>query len=134
MDWTIPYRSAEPGAPERPNLWLHLTGPNGRSGNVLGIVDSGADHTSLPLGYASLMGYTGANLERQMATTAGGETPVFVAQAAVAAYVVGLPDPRFQLWPMFSRDSEMVLWGRADFFMQFGVLFDEAAQRFSLIR
>lgn len=42
----------------RPYLVLHVTGPNGgASRDVPGLVDSGADATSLPLEYALLMGY-----------------------------------------------------------------------------
>jgi hypothetical protein len=133
-EWSLAYRAAFPGAPIRPNLTLHLTGPNGRSGEVTGVVDSGADQTSLPLGYASLMGYTGANLATDTAATAGGSTAVFVAQEPVHAYVVGLPAITFELFPMFAKGSSMVLWGREDFFTVFRVFFDEATQRFSLIR
>ena len=79
------------------------------------------------------MGYTGENLDRQTAATAGGETAIFAAQEPVNAFVVGLEEVEFDLCPLFTRDSEMVLWGRADFFSQFGVVFDEAGQRFILV-
>ena len=40
-----------------------MTGINGASGNVTGLIDTGADITQLPVGFASLMGYDASTLE-----------------------------------------------------------------------
>lgn len=59
---TLPYRDVfSNGA--RPYLALHVPGLNGAAGDIPGLIDSGADKTSLPSGFASLMGYTAAELE-----------------------------------------------------------------------
>lgn len=57
----VAYRDLGFGA-ARPYLVLSVTGVNGQTGLVAGLIDSGADNTVLPAGYAPLMGYTGDSL------------------------------------------------------------------------
>jgi hypothetical protein len=119
---------------ERPYLVLHVTGLNGESGDIIGIVDSGADITSLPLDYASLMGYAAADLRSESVEGVGGATSAFHATKPVLASVAGLDDSPFDLNPCFVDGNDMVLWGRSDFFKQFIVAFNENEQNFTIIR
>jgi len=54
----VPYRELGFGG-ARPYLFLHVTGLNGRDRVIPGLVDSGADSSVLPAGYAPILGYTG---------------------------------------------------------------------------
>jgi hypothetical protein len=106
----------------------------GDGGNIPGLVDSGADTTSLPMDYAKLMGYTSAQLDHGTVTMADGSSvSVWVANVPVTAYVVGLPELPFEVCPTFVPGADHALWGRTDFFKAFeGVAFEEAGQRFAL--
>ena len=117
----------------RPYLWLHLTGPNGKSGDVIGVVDSGADVTSLPLDYASLMGYGTNDLDVVPFTQAGGGGTAYQARRPSTATVVGLPEVTYEFEPLFIDGAAMILWGRADLFAQVGVGFDQASETFTLV-
>jgi len=130
--FNLPYRDAF-GSGSRPYLALHVTGPSGANGTIIGLIDSGADSTSLPAGYASLMGYTGADLVPSEAGHAGGgSVNVLVAQVPAPAFVIGWPEVQFDLFPTFVPGGSMSLWGRNDFFRVFEVTVREAAQTFSL--
>lgn len=122
------------GTGERPYLAVHVTGLNGASGDIPGLIDSGADRTSLPMGFARLMGYDSSTLEQgKIGIADGSEVAVLVAKVPVQANVVGLPDPTFELCPTFVGGNNVhALWGRADVFMNFGIGFDETNQSFSL--
>jgi hypothetical protein len=61
----IAYRPFVAGDTPRPYLVMQVAGINRRSGLVMGMVDSGADTSSFPFAYASLMGYTPATLTQQ---------------------------------------------------------------------
>lgn len=117
----------------RPYLAVHLVGPSGASGDVLGVVDSGADTTCLPLDFATLMGYTAADLRQELMTQAGGTMNGYIATSPSTAWVVGLEDRPFEIRPTFLDGAASVLWGRGDVFSQFGFAFDEADQHFSVI-
>jgi hypothetical protein len=115
----------------RPYLALHLTGINGASGAVVGLLDSGADVTSLPLGYASLMGYRPETLTSMIIGTAGAPAQAHRANQPCAAEVIGIEGVKFELHPVFVSNATP-LWGRSDFMRIFRVLFDEVGQRFEL--
>jgi hypothetical protein len=132
--WSLPYRDVFGGDP-RPYLGLQVTGINGWSGPILGLIDSGADRTCLPAGYARLMGYRTADLEQVHVTVAdGSSTAVWNAKRPAQAHVIGLAPITFELWPSFmpGGSSANTLWGRADFFRTFKITFDEQAQQFTL--
>jgi len=131
--YTLPYRDAfQNGA--RPYLILHVTGPGGADGDIVGLIDSGADGTCLPAEYARLMGYAGADLEIRQGTQVGGTMDMWVARKPAVATVPGMPEAiQFELWPSFVQGSQTPLWGRGDFFMTFGVAFDEPAKEFALV-
>jgi hypothetical protein len=67
----VAYRDLGFGA-ARPYLVLSVTGINGQTGLVAGLIDSGADNTVFPAGYAPLMGYTGESLVTVQGTQVGG--------------------------------------------------------------
>lgn len=127
----IPY--ANPfGTGNRPYLVVRMIGVNGAEGNVNGLVDSGADITQLPIGYASLMGYTGADLEPLTVATAGAAAQLTRARTPCKAYVIGLPSIVLELRPAFSSASPWVLWGRTDFMVTFDISVSERNQHFTL--
>jgi hypothetical protein len=114
----------------RPYVVLQLTGLNGRGGPVIGLIDSGADMTQLPIGYASLMGYGADQLEQITIGTAGSAAEAFRAKVPCTAVVVGIPQVSIDLKPVFSASSSYVLWGRTDFMATFGVTIMEKSQEF----
>lgn len=117
----------------RTYLAVHLVGPNGAEGDVLGIVDSGADSTCLPRDFAALMGYAAGDLEEKPMVQAGGATTCWVPKQPSTAWVVGLEDRPFSFEPTFMDGALSVLWGRADLFQEFGIVSDEPSKHFSPI-
>lgn len=95
-------------------------------------MDSGADNTSLPLGFAALMGYDGATLRRQDGQGAGGTINTWVAQQSSQAEVPGWDGSGYEILPTFLEGGQMALWGRTDFFQRFDVAFHERRQAFVL--
>lgn len=67
----IPYRELGFGG-ARPYLFLHVTGVDGQARVIPGLIDSGADSSVLPAGYAPLLGYGRADLDRVEGTQVGG--------------------------------------------------------------
>ena len=130
--YTLPYRDPYKNGLLRPWLSLQLTGINRRTGRVWGLIDSGADKTSLPLDYAALMGYTAAHLEQTDVGVADGSVvSCWAAKTPAIAYLPGLATYKFEIYPTFMR-GDAVLWGRLDFFRAFVVTLDENAQAFAL--
>ena len=115
----------------RPYLVLTFTGVNGASGNVVGLLDTGADTTALPEGYAALMGYQASQLERREVGTAGGLGYGWQALVPCTASVVGIPALTLNLMPMFIS-SPTPLWGRGDIMRLFALTIEDGAQRFTL--
>ena len=98
----------------------------------MGIVDSGADTTSLPFGYATLLGYSTATLKEETFTQAGGTGTGYVAQQPCTAIVPEIPGTVIQLFPQFILGGQMVLWGRSDFMALFDVTIQESQQSFTI--
>jgi hypothetical protein len=130
--YTIPYRAFVQGDIPRPILGMNVTGINGQGGVVYGIVDSGADTSSFPFGYATLMGYTPATLTPETFRQVGGAGTAYRALAPSTAVVPEIPGVTVQMHPQFVQGSEMVLWGRMDFMRYFNVAFDEPNQQFTI--
>lgn len=57
----VPYSELGFGG-ARPYLFLQVTGLDGRGRTIPGLIDSGADNSVLPAGYAPIMGYSGATV------------------------------------------------------------------------
>lgn len=98
----------------------------------MGLVDSGADTTSFPFGYASLMGYTPATLNPQMSFGVAGSTTSYLAKEPSSMFVPEVEKIVIDIRPLFIPGSQMVLWGRDDFMMRFDVAIREKAQEFSI--
>jgi hypothetical protein len=97
------------------------------------LVDSGADLSCLPYGYAELLGYDDGDLTEYQGTQAQGAMSMYRAAIPIEAQLPGDTRP-FELHPSFIANGEMVLWGRLDLFRVFNVSFSETAQNFALIR
>lgn len=119
------------GTGNRPYLAINMVGINGSSGHIVGLVDSGADITQLPVGYASLMGYDAPKLEPINVGTAGAIAQALRAKEPCTGQVIGIPDVMVDFSPVFSS-SPFVLWGRTDFMAVFGISIYEKRQQFML--
>jgi hypothetical protein len=131
--FSIPYRTFVEGDTPRPYLYLLVTGINGQSGPIPGIVDSGADSTSLPFAYADLMGYDDSTLVEEIFGQAEGTGIGYKAIKPSIAFVPEIPDSSFEFFPQFIRNSDTALWGRMDFMMHFEVTIQEFNQVFTIL-
>lgn len=100
---------------------------------MFGIVDSGADSTSLPFGYALLMGYTDDTLTPEEFGQASGTNGIgFKATVPCTAVVPEIPDVTIEMLPLFVQGSQYPLWGRLDFMAKFDLTIQENQQQFSI--
>jgi hypothetical protein len=99
---------------------------------VLGLVDSGADTSCFPDGFAPLMGFADSDLEQIPGTQAGGATVFRRANQPVEAWLPEMPGRRITIQPTFTGGRQ-ALWGRGDFFVAFRVSFDELGQSFEVV-
>ena len=127
----IPYRELGIGG-TRPYLFLHVTGLDGLGRMIPGLIDSGADSTVLPAGYAPLLGYSRMDLAFEQGTQVGGSVALRRATKPSKAYVPEFPDRIFDLAPIFVEGCQNALWGRADLMWHFDVTIMERRQQFSL--
>jgi hypothetical protein len=111
-----------------------LTGPSEVELPVRGLIDSGADMSVLPLGYAALLGYGSSDLSRSSAQQIAGRMDIWETANALSAALPGEREHPFSLGPVFINGALNVLWGRADFMRAWDVLVSEAQQEFTLIR
>lgn len=89
---TVPYRTLPTNGLPRPYLGLIVTGLDGKSEVIFGLLDSGADRTCFPWGYAALLGYSQTTLELQQITQVQGTIDVYSATELAAAVVPEIPD------------------------------------------
>ena len=80
------------GTGARPYLYMIAGGINGRNGPVLGVVDSGADMTCFPEGYAPLMGFSDDDLESLAASQAGGDATFRRAKHEIEMWLPEMPE------------------------------------------
>jgi hypothetical protein len=128
----VAYRDLGFGA-ARPYLVLSVTGINGQTGLVAGLIDSGADNTVLPAGYAPLMGYTGESLVTVQGTQVGGSVTLRNATKPSKAFVPEIPEIVFDINPCFVHGCQTPLWGRQDLMDHFDVTIMNRRQQFSLM-
>jgi Retroviral aspartyl protease len=120
-DLIVPYRDLGLGD-ARPYLVLTVTGPDGtKRGPIPGLIDTGADGTVLPAGYAPLMGYTAADIVGQQGTQVGGSVTMWRATRPSRAFIPEIPGVVFDLNPCFVQGSQIALWGRGDLMHHFEV-------------
>ncbi|HUB75015.1 MAG TPA: hypothetical protein VL979_13405 [Solirubrobacteraceae bacterium] len=133
-DLTVAYRSFGLGEP-RPYLVLMVTGPDGtKQGPIPGLIDTGADGTVLPFGYAPLMGYEPADLVAEQATQVGGSVTMHRATRPGRAFVPEIPDLVFEITPSFVQGARIALWGRKDLLHHFEMSIAERRKEFSLTK
>jgi hypothetical protein len=128
---TVAYRDLGLGE-LRPFLVLTVTGPSGTKGPIAGLIDSGADGTVLPAGYASLMGYASGDLNAEQGTQVGGSVTMLQATKPAHAFVPELAEVVFDLHPCFVHGCQTPLWGRKDLMAHFDITIMERRQQFSL--
>lgn len=87
----------------------------------------------MPMGFATLMGYSSADLVVRQGLGAGGAITTYTSDKASTAVVPELPQHTVSFKPTFVPGSRTVLWGRKDFMLRFNVTFMEAAQHFSIL-
>lgn len=128
---TVPYRDGSDGH-HRPYLWLKLRGPHGGPEiPIIGLVDSGADKSVLPLDYAQLLGYGQTELSSVQVGQVEGSADGWDAQVPCEAHVVGLESVKFAIEPLFVATLD-ALWGRADFMATYVVSISEERRELGL--
>lgn len=132
QSFLIPYRTLGQDPQRRPYLVMEVTGINGRSGPVLGLVDTGADTTSFPAAYAVLMGYDPTTLTAQTIGQAAGSAQALLATVPSHMKVPEVPDVIIDTRPLFVPGSPTVLWGRRDFMAAFDIMIMESDQQFTI--
>lgn|ERR1700684_1030403 len=128
---TVAYRDLGLGE-LRPYLVLTVTGPSGTKGSIAGLIDSGADGTVLPAGYASLMGYAAGDLVAEQGTQVGGSVTMWQATKPAHAFVPEVAEVVFDLHPCFVHGCQTARWGRRDLMNHFDVAIMERRKQFSL--
>jgi hypothetical protein len=129
----LPYTSGADGL-LRPYVVLDVHGPNQSDVRLRGLIDTGADRTSMPASFISLFGYAEDHLLPQIVSLQSGTRRVLSAHIPLRATVVGEPDAAFELMPIFLEDLPEVLLGRDDFMNAFSVSIVEASKEFSLFK
>ena len=120
------------GGARRPYLWLEVTGPTGPSRSIRGLLDTGADTSSLPAQYAALLGHNPAQVVVGQGRQISGTFPSWTWPAPLSAYVTGRPDYVFELNPTFVPGSLNAVWGRSDFLRLWEFTLDEENQQLRL--
>lgn len=98
----------------------------------MGLLDTGADTTALPVVHARFLGYELDLLQQTTIGTADGPGVAFRATQPSTAIVPGLESVQISLSPIFVPGAQTPLWGRRDVMRPFKVLFDETGQAFTL--
>jgi hypothetical protein len=112
-----------------PRLALQVRGPAGEPVSISGLIDSGAITTALPLEMAEELGYRDRDLFYMRVTVPGGSVGVWKARLPCRAVVPELENLPFELCPYFVPQLNEALWGRADFFVAFDVVFEHGEGR-----
>jgi hypothetical protein len=126
-----PYKRG-PDGQWRPYLLLTLIGvKSGVEIEILGLVDTGADRSVLPLDYAAELGYRADDLASVEVGQVEGSASAWLAQKPCKASVDGIPEVEFEIAPLFVS-SLNVLWGRADLMMSFTISVSEKNKELTL--
>jgi hypothetical protein len=129
------YPPAPAGEHPRPYVELELCGPNGQPLRAFGLIDTGADYSTLPLDAARQLGVSIYELETFEADDASGSLELGVARDPVSAT---LASRSFELRPRYvmsgdgAVDESGPLWGRRDFLRFWDFWLSERDERFAL--
>jgi hypothetical protein len=93
----------------------------GAKGPIAGLIDTGADGTVLPAGYAPLMGYSPADIATRQGAGVGGSVTMHQATKPSKAVIPEIPDFEFEINPCFVEGCQIALWGRKDLMQHFDV-------------
>ena len=136
MTYTFKYVSiSRPGLPAAkvPHLAITMHGPKGEIFNTLALVDSGADTCAMPRSVAEILGLDLEEGEEVRIASASGFVQARRLQTEVS---VNLPHGRKRMMLDFNVimcDFEPpVILGRAGFFDQFVISFNEKEKKFTL--
>lgn len=111
-----------------PLVRVDLHGSNGTRATISGLIDSGADCSCFPLGWAQPLGIDLDGCEERRGATAGGLKTQYWWPPGLHATIA---DVELRLTAVFG-ETPIALLGRQDFFRTFGVHFDERASVFTL--
>jgi hypothetical protein len=129
------YTAIPQNTPRRPYVTLQLRGPNGEPLTLIGLLDTGADFSMLPLDVAIELGVTTDVLRPTAVHQATGSATVQRAAEPIAARLVGTA-VEFPLEPMYApglgEEPRDVLWGRRDFLRHWDLWLSERNKRFDL--
>jgi hypothetical protein len=128
----VPYRRLGVGG-VRPYLFVQVVGPRGHARMIPGLIDSGADRTVLPAGFAPLLGYSRTELVRVEGSHVAGRMSMSEAARPSTAHVPELPGYSFEMSPFFVHGCQQALWGRADLMLHFDVTISESRQEALLL-
>ncbi len=120
------------GGARRPYLWLQVTGPEGNSLPIRGLIDTGADRSSLPAEYAALLRLDPSDVAIETGQQVSGTFSVWTWPTTLQAFVIGQPEYAFEIHPTFTPGSLTGLWGRSDFLRLWNFVLDEGNQRLYL--
>lgn len=110
---------------------MQVTGINGKSFRIRGIIDSGADGATIPERFTSQLGYGPGTLRPVKFRHSGGESTSQVATTPCTSEVPQFPGVIVPILPSFSN-VPFALWGQRDFMHEFDVEFQQSEGFFTL--
>ena len=113
-----------------PAIPLVLHGPKNRINHV-GLVDSGADSSLLPVSIAAFLGIDLSTCQEEPMMGAGGQSRRWSYLPGITAELRAM-SKRFPLNISFAEHVPIMLLGRSDFFATFRVTVDERAETVKL--
>jgi hypothetical protein len=131
------YAAIPDGEHPRPYVQLDLRGPNGQPLRVAGLIDTGADYSTLPLAVARQLGVSLYDLETIDADEVSGSVELGVAQGAVLATLAGNSfalEPRYVMVEGSDVGPSNLSWGRRDFLRSWDLSLSERDKVFTLAR
>jgi hypothetical protein len=131
----LAYTAIPPNTPPRPYVTLELRGPSSSPFTLIGLLDTGADFSTLPLDVAIDLGFRTAALRPTAVHHATGSAILQRADEPITARLAGMAT-EFLLDPMYApvpgEEPRDVLWGRRDFLRHWDLWLSESNERFDL--